>query len=76
VEYIFDSERRRSGRKNLAQDLEHLPASAALAYNLKDADYVSIVCGSLDKLPQALPAWIKKNKVDGKKAWLQQNPKI
>ncbi len=47
------SERRRSGRKNLAQDLEHLPASAALAYNLKDADYVSIVCGSLDKLPHA-----------------------
>ena len=48
---IKHSERRRSGRKNLAQDLEHLPASAALAYNLKDADYVSIVCGSLDKLP-------------------------
>jgi hypothetical protein len=50
---IKHSERRRSGRKNLAQDLEHLPASAALAYNLKDADYVSIVCGSLDKLPHA-----------------------
>jgi len=47
------SERRRSGRKNLSQDLEHLPASAALAYNLKDADYVSIVCGSLDKLAEA-----------------------
>jgi hypothetical protein len=50
---IKHSERRRSGRKNLRQDLEHLPASAALAYNLKDADYVSIVCGSLDKLPHA-----------------------
>jgi len=50
---IKHSERRRSGRKNLAQDLEHLPASAALAYNLKDADYVSIVCGSLDKLAHA-----------------------
>jgi len=47
------SERRRSGRKNLTQDLEHLPAAAALAYNLNDADYVSIVCGSLDKLPHA-----------------------
>lgn len=44
-------ERRRSGRKNLTQDLEHLPAAAALACNLKDPDYVSIVCGSLDKLP-------------------------
>ncbi len=38
-------ERRRSGRKNLTQDLEHLPASAALAHNLKDDKYVSIVCG-------------------------------
>ena len=50
---IKHSERRRSGRKNLTQDLEHLPASAAIAYNLKDADYVSIVCGSLDKLAEA-----------------------
>ncbi len=46
---IKHSKRRRSGRKNLARDLEHLPASAALAYNLKDADYVSIVRGSLVK---------------------------
>ncbi len=46
------SERRRSGRKNLTQDLEHLPASCALSKNLKDDEYVSIVCGSLDKLPE------------------------
>jgi hypothetical protein len=46
-------ERRRSGRKNLTQDLEHLPASAALVHNLKDAKYVSIVCGSLDNLANA-----------------------
>jgi hypothetical protein len=46
-------ERRRSGRKNLTQDLEHLPASAALVHNLKDAEYVSIVCGSLDNLAKA-----------------------
>jgi hypothetical protein len=46
-------ERRRSGRKNLTQDLEHLPASAALVYNLRDAEYVSIVCGSLDNLAKA-----------------------
>jgi hypothetical protein len=50
---VKHSERRRSGRKNLTKDLEHLPASALLAYNLKDADYVSIVCGSLDKLADA-----------------------
>jgi hypothetical protein len=46
-------ERRRSGRKNLAQDFESLPAEAALACNLNCPDYVSIVCGSLDRLPHA-----------------------
>jgi hypothetical protein len=47
-------ERRRSGRKNLAQDFELLPPAAALAANLIRPDYVSIVCGgSLDQLPQA-----------------------
>ncbi len=44
-------ERRRSGRKNLGQDLEHLPAEAALVHNLEYDDYVRIVCGSLDLLP-------------------------
>jgi len=46
-------ERRRSGRKNLTQDLEHLPAEAALVYNLEHADYVSLICGSLDRLAEA-----------------------
>ena len=46
-------ERRRSGRKNLTQDLEHLPAQAALVYNLEHADYVTLMCGSLDHLPEA-----------------------
>jgi hypothetical protein len=47
-------ERRRSGRKNLAQDFERLPPAAALAANLTRPDYVSIVCGgSLDQLPLA-----------------------
>ena len=45
-------ERRRSGRKNLAQDLEGLPAGALLALNLTQPDYVEIVCGKLDRLPQ------------------------
>jgi len=44
-------ERRRSGRKNLGQDLEHLPAEAAIVRNLEHDDYVRIVCGSLDRLP-------------------------
>lgn len=46
-------ERRRSGRKNLGQELEHLPAEAALVRNLEHEDYVRIVCGSLDRLPEA-----------------------
>ena len=47
------AERRRSGRKNLAQDFDHLPAEAALVSNLNCPDYVAIVCGSLDRLPRA-----------------------
>lgn len=46
-------ERRRSGRKNLGQDLEHLPAEAALVRNLEHDDYVTTVCGSLDGLTVA-----------------------
>lgn len=47
------NERRRSGRKCLTQDFEHLPAAVALAYNLNHPDYVSALCGSLDRLPAA-----------------------
>ncbi|MBI4869000.1 MAG: hypothetical protein HY816_18830 [Candidatus Wallbacteria bacterium] len=46
-------ERRRCGRKNLAQDFEQLPAQAAYARNLLIPDYVELVCGSLDRLPAA-----------------------
>ena len=50
---IKHGERRRSGRKILTQDFESLPPAAALAANLRHADYVSIVCGSLDRLAAA-----------------------
>jgi hypothetical protein len=46
-------ERRRSGRRTLTQDLEHLPPAAALARNLSRPDYVEILCGSLAALPGA-----------------------
>jgi len=46
-------ERRRSGRKVLTDDFENLPAEAALAFNLTKPDYVKIVCGSLEELPNA-----------------------
>jgi len=49
---IKHGERRRSGRKVLTQDLEHFPAAAALVYNLEQPDYVSIVCGTLLRLPE------------------------
>jgi len=62
-------ERRRSGRKILTQDFEHLPPEAALVYNLKYSDYVSILCGSLDQLHEAFSK-LDMNKVsknrDGK----------
>lgn len=48
------SMRRCSGRKNLGQDLEHMPPEATLALNLKHADYLAAVCGgSLDNLATA-----------------------
>ncbi len=50
---IKRGERRRSGRKNLAYDLETMPASAVLARNLESPDYVTLVCGSLEGLPRA-----------------------
>ncbi len=47
------NERRRSGRKNLGQDLENMPAATALTRNLKKDDYVKIVCGgNLKRLPK------------------------
>jgi len=66
---IKHGERRRSGRKNLGQDLEHLPAEAALAYNLEHADYVNIVCGSLEELPLAFAQLDMENR-NRKRTWL------
>jgi len=54
VHAMKHGERRRGGRKNLAQDLERLLPAAALAASLTRSDEVSILCGgSLDQLPQA-----------------------
>ncbi|MFH1184739.1 MAG: hypothetical protein V1755_06825 [Chloroflexota bacterium] len=50
---IKQGERRRSGRKILTQDFENLPAAAALTRNLNCPDYVTILCGSLDRLDKA-----------------------
>ena len=45
--------RRRLGRAHLGRDMEDQPAQAAFVANLRDPDYVRILCGSLDRLPQA-----------------------
>ncbi len=50
---IKHGERRRSGRKGLTQDLENMPAGAVVALNLDDLGYVALLCGSLDRLPNA-----------------------
>lgn len=48
--------RRRLGRAHLGRDMEDQPAQAAFVANLRDPDYVRIVCGSLDQLPQVFAA--------------------
>lgn len=57
-EYFFgDSKqrlRRRVGRAQLRRDMQQQPAQAALAMNLRYPDYVRVLCGSLDNLPEAL----------------------
>ena len=53
---LKQGERRRSGRKNLTQDFEHLPAAVALTSNLTRPDYVELVCGTLDQLPEVFAA--------------------
>ena len=65
-------ERRRSGRKILTQDFEHLPPEAALAYNLKCPDYVSIVCGSLNQLHEAFA----KIDIDRSKTTIERHNQI
>ena len=54
AEHFFGADkqrlRRRVGRAHLGRDLEDQPAQAALVANLRHADYVQIVCGSLDQL--------------------------
>ena len=45
--------RRRLGRAHLGRDMEDQPAQAALAANLLCPEFVRIVCGTLDRLPQA-----------------------
>jgi hypothetical protein len=60
--HMKHGERQRSGRRILTKDLEDFPAEAALVYNLERDDYVNIVCGSLDQLPEAFAQLDRKEK--------------
>ena len=57
AEQFFGAEkrqlRRRVGRAHLGRDLEDQPAQAALAANLRHPEYVRILCGSIENLPNA-----------------------
>lgn len=45
--------RERVGRAHLGRDLEQQPAQAAYVRNLRDPLYVHLLCGSLERLPEA-----------------------
>ena len=45
--------RRRLGRAHLGRDLEQQPPQAMLTANLRHPDYVRVLCGSLEHLPEA-----------------------
>ncbi len=51
---LKQEERKRSGRKVLTKDFEDLPEGAPLVKNLKNTDYVKILCGSFENLPAAI----------------------
>lgn len=51
---LKQDERKRSGRKVLTKDFEDLPEGVPLIKNLKNPDYVEVLCESLEKLPEAI----------------------
>ena len=57
IEHLFarakQGLRRPLGRAHLGRDLEDQPAQAALAANRPHPDYVQVVCGTLEDLPQS-----------------------
>lgn len=55
--------RRRLGRAHLGRDMEQQPAQAAFTRNLRDPTYVKVLCGSLDRLPEAFAALDAQNLV-------------
>ena len=64
------NERRRSGRKNLRWDMTVRPAAASLVENLRDEEYLMLVCnGSLGNLPGIFAALENSPDADIKEQW-------
>jgi hypothetical protein len=68
-------ERVRTGYKNLGHVLETLPAESLLARNLQHQDYVFIVCGSLENLPNAFAELDRKDRAAKQRGEPLENPK-
>lgn len=73
--HMKHGERRRSGRRILTKDLEFLPAGVAFTWNLKQNDYVKIVCGSLEHLPAAFAELDRKKRIRRQKRMPQLDEK-
>jgi hypothetical protein len=54
--------RRITGKKRLNREVDALPGHAFLVFNLKSLKYVELVCGSLDRLPEAFADLSRKGK--------------
>jgi hypothetical protein len=54
--------RRITGKKKLNREVDALPGHAFLTLNLKSQNYVELVCGSLDHLPEAFAKITRKGK--------------
>ncbi len=73
--HMKHGERRRSGRRILTKDLEFMPAEVAFTWNLKQDDYVKIVCGSLENLPAAFAELDQKKRIKQKNGIMQADEK-
>jgi hypothetical protein len=54
--------RRVTGKKNVRREVDALSSQALIVFNLKTPRYVELVCGSLDRLPQAFRDLARKGK--------------
>ncbi len=72
VEHFFPQAqrelRRRMGRAHLGRDMQDQPAQVALTANLRDPDYVRILCGTLDGLSGAFADLVQSGQATARPA--------